>query len=632
MEFFDKLMGKEPSSAPAAKRSVEELRKDPNLIRVFDKYGQELFITKEQWRTNILPGSIRTNWDDPDKLYGVIFTAFNDGFFAEVAGAAEQLYKTDKEWSRGTCVWGIVLLKQGRLDEAEKVFKESMARHGEVGSVLTNLAKVYSQRKDAAQAESTLWHALELDPNQENGLAWYHAIHHERGGEQAGLAALRRVAVLPNSWRAQLWLARAALKDKDKEVAMHIYQDCLSKVGKPIPADLLRQISGDLGIAGYLPEMLALVEPQFIAASHGLQVGNNLIKAHVDLGQFDDAYRILNQLYALNRLDLKDGLGFWDTAIAKAKIAASPAPAQAALKMGILSIAGPVWLKPDSPAAPLFDGKPAGTPLISFIGSSAELATDTSQVQRQLADAPGRMSRSLPLFLAEQTAFRTRARSITLVPWVTEPNAGFALSGVTWTDSNAAKYSREGGILSEYVVVAHLNARAEPWVAEVRVIRSADGQCLGRFSESFSIAAPAEAVLKLADRLLELLTGAAKIEPQTPPPLYRLPTAATFPTYMLRLEQLLAIRCASMRGVRADFLHGERDIIDGNIQQCLAAPASASTRLLLAQTLLAMKRVRPDILPEFKDRLALIQKEHPLQEPAQGLIQKLFDEALHPSP
>jgi len=43
-----------------------------------------------------------------------------------------------------------------------------------------------------------------------------------------------------------------------------------------------------------------------------------------------------------------------------------------------------------------------------------------------------------------------------------------------------------------------------------------------------------------------------------------------------------------------------------------------------AQTLLAMKRVRPDILPEFKERLSLLQKEHPLTEPALSVIQRLF--------
>jgi hypothetical protein len=41
-----------------------------------------------------------------------------------------------------------------------------------------------------------------------------------------------------------------------------------------------------------------------------------------------------------------------------------------------------------------------------------------------------------------------------------------------------------------------------------------------------------------------------------------------------------------------------------------------------------MKRVRSDILSEFRDKLALLQKEKPLQEPAHTIIQRIIDQAL----
>jgi hypothetical protein len=40
-----------------------------------------------------------------------------------------------------------------------------------------------------------------------------------------------------------------------------------------------------------------------------------------------------------------------------------------------------------------------------------------------LADAPGRMRRTLPPFLAEQIEFMTEARAQTLVPWITDGGA-----------------------------------------------------------------------------------------------------------------------------------------------------------------------------------------------------------------
>ena len=166
MSFFENLFGKkkpEPPKQPVVRASTPatlppvkgqaaqpapiDPAKDKNMIQVFDAYGREMFITKEAWRTSVLPGSIKSNWNNPDQLYGIIFCALKDGFRSDVIAAAEQLYKIDSQPERGACVWGIVLKEESRLDEAEKVFRDFIAKHGENGSVLTNLAKVYSKRK-----------------------------------------------------------------------------------------------------------------------------------------------------------------------------------------------------------------------------------------------------------------------------------------------------------------------------------------------------------------------------------------------------------------------------------------------------------------------------------------------------
>ena len=92
MSLFDNLFGRKRSaSAPATagpmkpaalppERASEVPSKDPNLIQVFDAYGRELFISKEQWRTGVLPGTLKSHWQNADQLYGVIFGALNDGF------------------------------------------------------------------------------------------------------------------------------------------------------------------------------------------------------------------------------------------------------------------------------------------------------------------------------------------------------------------------------------------------------------------------------------------------------------------------------------------------------------------------------------------------------------------------
>ena len=63
------------------------------------------------------------------------------------------------------------------------------------------------------------------------------------------------------------------------------------------------QVGGDLGNSGHLVEIISLVQPHFDATSHGLLVGNNLIKANIDLGSLDRARRILTELYVQQRAD-----------------------------------------------------------------------------------------------------------------------------------------------------------------------------------------------------------------------------------------------------------------------------------------------------------------------------------------
>ena len=149
MSFFGKLFGKKPGAERATTPSADPAT-DPNMIRVFDGYGQELFISKEHWRANILPGAIKEAWEKPDKLYHVIVQALDDGLRPDVVAAAKHLHKIDSNTSRTACLWGVVLIEEKRLDEAEEVFRSYLSQHGDDGYVLSNLAKVYARKKECS--------------------------------------------------------------------------------------------------------------------------------------------------------------------------------------------------------------------------------------------------------------------------------------------------------------------------------------------------------------------------------------------------------------------------------------------------------------------------------------------------
>src|SRR5690606_21833637 len=132
---------------------------------------------------------------------------------------------------------------------------------------------------------------------------------------------------------------------------------CLARAPQPVPEDVLMQISGDLGNNGRLAQIIQLVKPHFDPLIHGLTVGNNLIKAHIDLHQIDAAQQILEQLHVQKRPDWKEHLNYWDSEIAKARIAAPAPRPDTPLEMELTVIEGPVWLPSSSPFATLFGEK-----------------------------------------------------------------------------------------------------------------------------------------------------------------------------------------------------------------------------------------------------------------------------------
>ena len=590
------------------------------MIQVYDAYGREMYIAKETYRKTILPDVLKQEWQNPDRLYTTIIQSLKDGFTADVVDAAKQLQLIDANVERGAVTLGVVYLQNKRLDDAEGVLNGFVRQHGENGIILTNLAKVYSFRGDTARADTTLWHALEVDPNQENALLWFAANAREHGGPGGYLTALRQVVMLPGSWRAKLWLARDALEKKDLDGAVSQYRQVLEQTD-PAPTDVLIQISGDLGNNSQLSTIVELVAPRYRPVEHGIVVGNNLIKALVDLGRLGPARELVQKLYAQNRMDWKQTLSYWDAEIAKAQAASTPVDSPDE---------GPIWLTERSAANELFPA-PMGEPVrIAFLGSSAEAQNMGDKIRTQATDGPGRLSRALPLFLAEQVRFGAVANVRTLVPWMTAPHAGFVLCGTPWTDSAAAEYARQKSPACDYVVITHLKATAEPWQVDLRLVRTIDGTRLGTAVATFPAAQPQVALPSLAADLLKQLVQHAGATRTAVPSIYQAPAGGDLAPYLVRLEQLLAVRCGSMENAKgpADFLSGERDIIDGNLQLCLSQPKNATVRILLLQTCLSMKRIRPAIVAEYRDKLQLLQREHPLAEPAQSVVQRMANEAV----
>lgn len=594
----------------------------PDTIQLFDKYGREFQVPREQWRTEILPKNIESHWNDADALYGDILQAIQDGFLADISDALKRLADLEPTSARSMTARGFALLQGGRVDDAQRLLEEATAKHPGDPATWNNLAKVYAERGDSARVESTLWRALQADPNQENSLGWYEALARESGGANAAAQALERVTKLPDSWRARTALARHRLDARDLEGATTLHREALEMVRGKVPADILMTITGDLGRRGYLEQLLQMGTAHFDIERHGVTVANNLIKAYIDTGRPHEARELVERLFAYNRPDWKATLTFWDAELLKGE-AARNAPVGDKVEMAMYVIEGPVWAHAQSPVARLFPPPPANAPLVVFIGSTAETPNAPATPQVQLADAAGRLSRILPLYLAERAQLQCGARVRGLFPWMDNALGGSFIVTTSAVPDDAALQRARAGAEADFVVVTHVKAPEETVTATLRVLRASDGRCVFEHAVSATHDRPDIVAAGLSIEVQRALRQHAGLGEHTAPG-YLPPAPPHMLSYLLRLEQLLALRCA--RSPNA--LHGVREILDGNLHLSLDFPQNVGIRALLADVVARMRNIRPDVVAQYRESLLMLQQENTLPEPAQSILAGMLDAAI----
>lgn len=594
-------------SAPAKREDT------PATVRAYDEFGREVLIPVEAWRSSVLPAALERVKDDPNQLYNLIADALQLRLASDMLPAAERLHAIDPLPERGVTIYGIVLMESGDPLAASRLFESYLAEKGSSGVVLTNLAKAQTALGQDAEAEATLWRALEADPNQENGLGWYTAMARDRGGEEAYLEAMRHAADLPSAWRPQVWLARAALERNDVPQVLSFYGEALERAGRPAPLVLLQSMSGDLGQTGHLQEALALTRPVYEAKLHGLAVGNNLIKAALDLGEIGTARAMVEELYVLNHPDWADNLHFWEMEIRRREL--SEKEPQPEPRVTAYSIEGPVWSPGNAPSRLLFALPAPRRAKVVFLGSSITGQQPQQFFAGQLPDAPGRLSRALPLFLGESTFLHLGLDTDTIIPWV--ERGGFAVIPAPWGEQEAVEYARKTN--SDAAISVHIHCVEQAAEVTLRIIRAqpllAEPVVFAEFTVPFSFEQAGTGALgiwsQLANRLVQLFGNTpAAVEPSR----YTLPANSGLGTYLLRLEQLLAVRCAGSEDEAMNSLSGLREIVRGELDLALSTPHSLPARLILHETLLRLRDIKPHIAAEFRHPAELLQQRYPLPD------------------
>jgi hypothetical protein len=220
-------------------------------------------------------------------------------------------------------------------------------------------------------------------------------------------------------------------------------------------ADVLVTISADLGVNGHVHEIAELVAPRYDAERHGPATGLNLLQAFLALRQAEAAQHVLDILFALERPELEERLHGFSNAIAEliqsdlppvdspdAPVGSTEPP-----KVNFVSISKPIWFYGLEPlAAEILPGKADRVRRIAFTQLALLGVAELGEVMQKPETEAGRLTRALPLWLAETFYFSPHYSPIAVVGVMNQKH--YALIGAEWTTDNLRQLvdTTEGGL------------------------------------------------------------------------------------------------------------------------------------------------------------------------------------------
>ena len=271
----------------------------------------------------------------------------------------------------------------------------------------------------------------------------------------------------------QLITAREKLEAKDLPGALALYEEALAIAGDR--ADVLVTISGDLGVNGQVREIIELVAPRYAAERHGPATGLNVLQAYLAVRNAEAAQHVLDILFALQRPELEERLHGFSNAIAELIHEDLPPldpsgapPAADPARINLVSISKPIWFYGlESLAAQILPPKEGKFRRVAFTQLALPGVTNLKERAQRPEDELGRLSRAVPLWLAETFYFSPHYQPIAAVGIMNQKH--YALFGPEWTTDNLRQLvdTTEGGL--DYIFTGALHQVAGDYEFLLRV-------------------------------------------------------------------------------------------------------------------------------------------------------------------
>lgn len=588
---FFKKSKKALVAPPALPAPVSETKPtaEQKLISFVDAYGRTLQMPLEQWRRDVLKPNLEAKWNAPEGLYSLIYSAIADDLVVDVDLASARLMEIDPVVERGFITRAIVQLKLGRTRDAGATLAQAIAKIGETGVLLTNKAKVVSAQGDHALAMSTLDRALELDPNQDNGLSWRVAELTETSGADTAQAYLRALAERPDAWRPQLLLGQRAIRAGQREEGLGWFDQALAQA--PHGADVLLGVSGELGKQGLLNDLVQRVAHLYEERQDDIRIGYNLLQAYVELGDVTTGRALLERMFALGQPAFTQHLQHYaktfDEMVSRAPKVLDHVP-----EISIMQLKLPPWLLAMSDMSWAAPPRGEGLPRIALLPLAAVYEQPDKGVRSGREDDRGRLSRALPLFLLEQLVYCSDLHAALNLPVV--DGHSLVLFGSAAGDEELDYLAQD----FDFAVEGEIANADQGFRIICRLRRISDRSVLKRVERTFTENDVGEALSVMSGDILAAIGSAtgSLIEPRVP--MYSLPPKRVN-EYLNGLGQYLALTLAGSAHKR-DSLFGERNIYGWLQTLAVEIPEHEPAQFMYFTALAKGRRMDSPIVDEFE--------------------------------
>jgi tetratricopeptide (TPR) repeat protein len=591
-----------PAPAPPPKPAPPAAA-GPESIETTDAFGRRVKLSREEYRTRVLPALLEAHGNDADRLSAVIVQGLRDGLARELIAAANRLVIVDKDLDRALSVLGVVQRDAGDMDAAEFTMQELLQKRPKSANARVGLAMLAEKRGDAARCVAMLWQALELDCNHADAVHCHLQMRHRAVGDDGYRAEIDKVAALPGSWRAQLWRARLDLQQGREAEASTTYRDVIARAGDE--TDALVMVSNDLVQGRHHALVDELIVPRFQPGRHHPNVGLALLHHFLATERHDPGADLLHQMHLHYGHMLGDQLQPFTAAFDRLRLAQMPAPAPppANARVGLVRLDRPIWCAGLHDPLWLLPRKTGTAKQVVF----AALASDGQpKVAAGREDELGRLTRGVPLLLAEHVWLSTPHRGTTWLPMVEQ--GGWALMGRPWQEEQLAQQFGDEERAHTILVTGLLRADGEQRRIDLWAYDCAARQRIGHAAAEGGPADLGRMQLQLIAELWPSFGGPAGHKPPVG-------DAAFWHRYGDGLAQHAALVAAQAGGMAKDRLYGERYVVQWLQQAALQEPRWQPGFWLYASGLCVLQQLGSKVPLEHARAVAEIFRQTPPAAP-----------------